>query len=677
MAKKILERLSNTKTRILALLGVMILIVVIVIVMVSSRKPNPLETDVAKTGKIPEITSIPGNVTSERYRELQEEDNRRRAAEAKKQGTSAVATIIGTQGNSANLKRETFGIEDQFLKTGGTCKCPETGPIPTLETTLADKLIAQIEANPADAARLLLANPGLAKSLCLKKPDLAMQVAEKDPEAAKVLLKECPDMAKKLAEKDPALFKKLMLENPELAKQLAASNPELFKKLMREDPAFANALAKSSPDVVKDLMKNDSEFADQMGKQNPDMVKALMRADPAFAKIMAKNNAALVKSLMLSDPDFARAMATANPDMVKDLMRGDPAFARALAKSNPGLVKDLMRNDPAFAREMEAANPDMVNELMKNDPEFARAMANQKKGAPLTDKERLAALEEARRKQQASQAEISKQTQLNDLQQKQLAALLAAMDGQSKDILKAWNVVNEQAFVQGEWAKKKDSSGGAPSGPEGSMPPPPLGNPGENAPPATVIFKAGTILYAVLDTAVNTDEPGPIMATIVEGKLKGAKAIGSVQFAIQPGGGGGGRPEKVTLNFSLLNIPSAPNSISFKAVAIDPETARTAIASDVDHHYLLRYGALFASSFLVGYAKVITSEGSTQTNATNGLATTTSLPQLSPRKEVFAALGEVGKAFGDAASTYFMTPNTITVDEGTGFGMLILSDVAV
>ena len=37
------------------------------------------------------------------------------------------------------------------------------------------------------------------------------------------------------------------------------------------------------------------------------------------------------------------------------------------------------------------------------------------------------------------------------------------------------------------------------------------------------------------------------------------------------------------------------------AFAIDLATARTALASDVDHHALERWGSLLAASFLEGY----------------------------------------------------------------------------
>lgn len=629
MAKKFLERLTDTKTRTLFLFVLVLFIVILFVVISIVKKPSAAETKESKAAKIPEITAIPGNVTSERYQNLQEKANLERAQEAKKAGTSAVATIIGTRDKDALTKKESFGIEDQFLK--GECRCvpgPGNETIPTLDPALAAKLISQIEADPASALKLMQQNPGLAKALCTKNPELALKTIENNEEAAKIMLKECPAMAKLLAERNPALFKKIMLENPELAKQLAASNPELFKKLMLEDPEFARALAKSNPDLVKTLMKNDPEFANQMAKKYPDMVKTLMRNDPDFAK--------------------------------------------TLAKSNPDLVKELMKNDPEFAKAMSQQNPDMVKILADNDPAFAKLMANIRPSTALTDKDRLASLEQARLKQKELETENAKKQQLSELQQKQITALLTAMDGQSKAALQAWNEFTPQQFVAGKWATKKEEEEAAQRSAEGGGPtgaPPGMD---QTPPPSSIIIKAGTILFAVLDTSINTDEPGPVLATIVDGKFKGAKVLGSIQMVQMPGGN---RPEKVMLNFNSMSIPSQNNSISIKAVAIDPETARTALATNVDHHYLLRYGSMFASSFMTGYAKIIASMGTVQTTAQNGLATTTQSQQLSTSKQLYAALGEVGKNWGQAIKDYINLPNTVTVDAGTGMGLLILSDV--
>lgn len=667
MAKKWLDKLGSSKTRALILLLSIVLFVIIVAVIFSSGKPNPLKTDESRTTKIPQITAIPGGATSEKYQELQEADNRRIAEQAKKKGGSAVATIIGNRDNDLLSKKESFGIEGEFLKAG-ECKCPA----PTATSV---------------------------KPACPKDLELALKSIINNKEAAKKMLMQCPAMAKLLAERNPEMFKQLMLENPDLAKLIGDTYPEVLKKLMASDPEFARQLARTNPDVVKNLLANDPDFADKMGKEHPEMIQELNRTDPEFAKKLAQNNPDLMKRLLLRDPEFAKLIAKINPTLIKELMKGDPAFARALAKNNPSIVKELMKNDAAFADLMGEQNPEMVKQLMLDDIEFAKVMArnnpnmvetlmendpafakallakipdlntildsSRKKLPFLTDKQRLQALEDTRRKQQEEQRKRARQTQLSEVQQKQLAALMTSMEAQSKRAFDDWSAITPQAFVQGDKKDSKDDAGrgSASGGTSGG------GKGGSTT--GAVLIKAGTILFAVLDTAVNTDEPGPVMATIVQGEFQGAKVLGTTQMSSQPGND---RPEKVTLNFATMSTPSLAKSVTIQGVAIDTDTARTALASDVDHHYLLRYGTLFASSFMNGYAKVITSAGTVQTNSGTGTTSTTT-PKLSGRKEVLAALGEVGKKFGDATSTYFATPNTITVNAGTGIGLLILADV--
>jgi type IV secretory pathway VirB10-like protein len=733
MAKNILGTLRATKTRTLIILGFIFAFILSLILYFIFKSPQTTELEKSKSTKPPQITAIPGGVTTERYQELLEEENRKRAEAAKKAGTSAVATIIGARKKEGS---ETFGIEGELLKAAGECKCPPVGgPITELDPVMAARLMSELEANPDRALELLTKNPGLAKAVCNQKPDLALKLAEQNKDVAKIFLKECPAFAKLLAEKDPALFKQLMLENPELAAQLAKANPDLFKQLMESDPDFAKKLllsnpeiakqfatsdpelikklmesdpdfakrfAQANPDIVKTLMKNDPDFADKMGQLYPDMVKSLMKGDPEFARALAKSNPKLVKDLMLKDPEFAKAMAAQNPDMVKALMANDPQFARALADANPTLVKELMKNDPEFAKLMAKQNPDMVKKLMLDDPEFAKIMARNnpqmvaelmkndpafaKKleelnpgitalvrsqlGAPPPGQTAQERADAERRKMEEEQAAAARLAQLSEARRKQLEELEARMEAQSKSIFQAWNEYTPQVFVKGEWKKETVVETGGPisaasitQGGDGVMV-------GKVAPGP--LFKAGDVIYGVMDTSVNSDEPGPVLATVIEGPYRGAKVLGTITATPQPGGQ---PPEKVTLNFSSINIPTRPASVPISAVAIDPETARTALATDVDHHYLLRYGTLFASSFLTGYAKVITSMGTTQTTAQNGLATTTITPQVSTRQQLFAALGQVGTAWGQATSSYFNIPPTITVEAGTGIGILFLADV--
>lgn len=720
MAKNVLTQIKDTKIRTLLILGISIAFVIILILYFSLRQPPPKLTEQSVTSKVPEISAVPGGATSERYQQLLEEENRKRAEAARQAGTSAIATIIGGKKKEGS---ETFGIEGQLLASAQQCSCPPEGTggseVPDLDPVRAAQLIAELREHPERALQLLQQNPGLAKALCKQDPEFAYQTLEQHPEAAKIMLSECPDLAKQLAEKNPELFKKLMLENPELARQLAEKNPDLFKKLIQADPDFAKQLANKNPDLFKTLMKNDAEFSKFMAKTNPelvknlmkndsafarqlastapDLVKNLMKEDPEFAKQLAATTPDLVKTLMKNDLEFAKQMAKSSPDLVKTLMKNDPVFAKQLLDSNPTLVKNLMKDDPEFAKQMATIhpdlvkklmladpefakilasnNPDLVKELMRNDPEFAKTLAQKSPGLNAllqgqglnAQANRLRAQEEARRRarQEAGQPKI-----LTEEQQKQKQILQTTMDNQAKSIFQAWNEYTPQVLVAGEAPDKAAQAGGSSTSSTTEGGTLSGGTTGQASGPA--LFKAGTIIFAVLDTAVNSDEPGPVLATIIEGPYRGAKLVGSVTTASQAGGL---PPEKVTLSFSQMTLLDRPSTLAVQAVAIDPDTARTAVATDVDHHYLLRYGTLFASSLLTGYAQSITSQGTVQTTAANGQATTTTTPQLNDRKTIFAALGQVGNRLGQATANWFNIPPTITVDAGTGVGILFLSDV--
>jgi intracellular multiplication protein IcmE len=133
----------------------------------------------------------------------------------------------------------------------------------------------------------------------------------------------------------------------------------------------------------------------------------------------------------------------------------------------------------------------------------------------------------------------------------------------------------------------------------------------------------------------------------------------------------------VIIEFTTINIPYAAKSQSLTAIAVDPESARTVLASEVNQHYIQRYGALFLSNMLQGYAEAISDSGSTQTqNDTTGQTETTNATYSSQDK-LFIALGKVGEALSQAAGEYFNRPTTISINEGTPIGLLILQDFTI
>jgi hypothetical protein len=257
-----------------------------------------------------------------------------------------------------------------------------------------------------------------------------------------------------------------------------------------------------------------------------------------------------------------------------------------------------------------------------------------------------------------AQAAARQQQQALDQKTRQLTIQMqAAMSGQMSQLLAAWAPPSQQVVVGIDVVGGAAGAAGA-AGIAGSA-----GGAAGSSTAAAAFVKAGTIMFAVLDTAVNSDEPGPVMATITEGKLKGGKLLGSMLL----------QGQNAMLTFNVLNLPGASSSLPVNVVAIDPGTARTALSSDTDNHYMLRYGTMFASSFLSGYAQALAQSGSTTTMTINGIQH--QIPPFNAEQKIMMALGNVGQQYSSVLGSVINTPPTVKVYAGTGVGILFLSDM--
>ena len=227
---------------------------------------------------------------------------------------------------------------------------------------------------------------------------------------------------------------------------------------------------------------------------------------------------------------------------------------------------------------------------------------------------------------------------------------------QANQLFAAWTPVPVQQFVQGEVPTPQA---------QGEKTAPTKEQQAEEELKNSDVYKAGSIIFAVLDTEVNTDETSPVMATVVQGPLNGSKVIGNFQRV----------SEKVSLQFSVLSVPKLTSSIAINAVAVDPNTAKTSLASTVNNHYMLRYGSLFATSFISGLGEAIQSSGGT--SASTGIGTLTTAPVLGMKDKLLVAVGNVGQQFGTALASKVNMPPTIKVKAGTSLGLLLMADLLV
>ena len=112
--------------------------------------------------------------------------------------------------------------------------------------------------------------------------------------------------------------------------------------------------------------------------------------------------------------------------------------------------------------------------------------------------------------------------------------------------------------------------------------------------------------------------------------------------------------------------------------AQDP-AAQQALATSVNHHYLLKYGLLAAAEFVSGYGQAVAQQGTTTVVSPLGGATVTN-PGLSNSQIAKAALGQVGSHIGSEiqSESSQMRP-TIKVqgahgEGGIPIGLLFTSD---
>jgi hypothetical protein len=268
--------------------------------------------------------------------------------------------------------------------------------------------------------------------------------------------------------------------------------------------------------------------------------------------------------------------------------------------------------------------------------------------------------------QQFSNAIAQQEAEEESRRQQRIQELMQGMSGQAQSLVAAWQpptMVHRAGSYSEDKAgsgKGADSAGGASRSSSTTTT-----TTTSAADTGMPLIKAGTIFFAILDTAVNSDYPDtPVMATVIAGKYKGAKLLGKLSLAQGQ--------DKVSLNFNLIDMESWPKTKSVTAFAIDPDTARTVLATNVDYHYLLRYGSIIGTSFLTGYSSAITNAG---TSATTLTGMTSTHPTLSPANKLAVGLGQVGTTLGSAVSNYVNTPNTVQVNAGVSIGILFMSDV--
>lgn len=178
-----------------------------------------------------------------------------------------------------------------------------------------------------------------------------------------------------------------------------------------------------------------------------------------------------------------------------------------------------------------------------------------------------------------------------------------------------------------------------------------------------ILIPAGNIEYGQMITEANTDAPGPVLAHILSGPLRGSRLLGSFNSM----------ENYLVLSFNTIVIDGVSQSIN--AVALDPRTANTGMATEVNNRYFQRIVLPAAAAFVEGMGSAIAESGTTTVTVSGDTVIEETSP-LNTRQEIYKGVGEAASKIGQLMDREAgrIRP-LIRVASGTPMGILFLDPV--
>ncbi|MEC5291944.1 DotG/IcmE/VirB10 family protein [Aurantimonas sp. C2-6-R+9] len=176
---------------------------------------------------------------------------------------------------------------------------------------------------------------------------------------------------------------------------------------------------------------------------------------------------------------------------------------------------------------------------------------------------------------------------------------------------------------------------------------------------------AGDVTFAVLINGSDTDTPGPVVAKIAKGPLKGARLIGG--FAPNS------ENTAMIVQFDRVILADGTN-LETSAYAIDASDATLAVRSDYDARLLQRYGPKLAGAFLNGLGEAIGRAG--QTLVPLGLGAGIVQDEPSTEEAIYSGLGEVGGQLADEIEDIGPAGPIVRLNAGSLVGILFTENVS-
>lgn len=179
----------------------------------------------------------------------------------------------------------------------------------------------------------------------------------------------------------------------------------------------------------------------------------------------------------------------------------------------------------------------------------------------------------------------------------------------------------------------------------------------------SIILPAGTIEYGQILIEANTDAPGPVIAQIYTGPLKGARVLGSFKST--------DRYMMLTFNMIVIDGINYPT----QAVAINPDTTLPGVITEIDNRYLRRIVLPMAAEFVRGLTEAISQSGTTSVIISGGTVTQSSQDKDS-QQEVASGISKAGERLSQILNQRASaTRPMLRVAAGTPVGILFVRPV--
>lgn len=358
--------------------------------------------------------------------------------------------------------------------------------------------------------------------------------------------------------------------------------------------------------------------------------------------------------LFSSKPDVQRAQIAPPPE-VKGTAGGSasPFYVEQNKIANEQRVDEAIKQKGSALPTPVSPNSDMINldDLNKKDPlvEF-RAETDRLK-------------QELRAEQQQNTAKIQMmQQQMQQQPQRQQDDTLAqAMQRQMSQLMESWTPrkMTTVAGAPEPERSKTDNVALSANMPAQAAGVTPASATQENVKP---IISSGTVNYAQLLTEANSDLPGPVMVQLLSGPFAGGRAIGTFKTMY----------ENLVLSFNVVSYKGKEYPIN--AIALNPDTTLSGMATEVDHRYFMRLVLPAAASFLSSFGSALGSSDSTTT--VSGDAVLVDNAKKSSKEAMYDGLSQVGQTMaGFFQQEAAQTKTLVRVAAGTPMGIFFLQPV--